>query len=109
MTLNEKMDLDHVVEVLIDGTVTDAYGVHAPEYVDDVLTDDTWSLMTGYTGQHGYNGPVMHNSEYIGGRMEHDILEGPGFYVAVPALWTDDEVDGEGTIEGWVVAYKPSA
>jgi hypothetical protein len=50
---------------------------------DDFYIDsDEWEAFSvGYTGQHGYNGAVMHASEYLGGRLAEDILESPGTYV----------------------------
>jgi hypothetical protein len=35
----------------------------------------------------------MHDSEYIGGKLERDILETPGVYVAVVASWSPDDGD----------------
>lgn len=62
-----------------------------------------WNLLTGYTGQCGYNGPVMHPSEYIGGGMERDILANPGWYV-VTAVMGDEDYEPY----GWAVAYLPA-
>lgn len=110
--LNEIMEFDHVVRVYKDGQITSVPNVFAPELYDEELqsADRPWQLMNGYSGQDRYRGPVMHNSEFIGGGMERDIRETPGLYVAVVANWTQpddddtdpDEYDG---IEGWVVAY----
>src|SRR5262245_35140668 len=66
-------------------------GIYAPEvYHDDVhdmLIDGIlhaeslwWEALTGYTGQYGYRGPVMHASEFVGGRLERDIRATPGVY-----------------------------
>lgn len=87
--LDGMMELDHVVRVHADGTGTDAEpGIYAPELYHDDNDDygpllSNWSLMTGYTGQYSYSGPVMHSSEFIGGRMAEDILAAPGLYVSV--------------------------
>ena len=59
-------------------------------------------LLTGYTGQCGYNGPVMHPSEYVGGGLERDILADPGWYVVTAVV---DDADWEAY--GWAVAYLP--
>jgi hypothetical protein len=48
----------------------------------------------------------MHNSEFIGGGLERDLLSEPGVYVTVVAGWTPGEEDDpeEGTIlEGWAI------
>src|ERR1035437_826512 len=103
-SLNDMMDFDHVVQVLPGGQVVDAQGVYAPSLYDDDLDDSSWSLMDGYSGQSGYSGPIMHNSEFIGGGLERDILAEPGYYVSLVNYGFDEE---EG--EGWAVAYKEAS
>lgn len=111
--LDDLMEFDHVVRVHADGTVTAAYDANdrrtwAPELQDyagdpELLgqaRSQGWSLMTGYTDQYGYNGPVMHSSEFIGGKMVRDILSTPGLYVALVL----NDADGEPS--GWAVAYQ---
>lgn len=86
--LNELMEMYCPVEIHADGTIT-THDALVPDYYDDELDGTDWELVSaGYTGQHGYRGPVMHNSEFIGGRMEADFRATPGVYVAVPAGWT---------------------
>lgn len=112
--LSEVMDFDHVVQVHDDGTVTSATGIYAPsldQWEDETgvwteeLDSSEWRLLSGYTGQYGHNGPMMHASEFIGGRMADDILSAPGYYVAIYPSCTD--AAGE-TVEAdsWAVAYK---
>jgi hypothetical protein len=104
-SLNDVMEIDHVIQVHEDGTITDApQNVWAPSLYDDELDDDRWSLMKGYSGQYSYSGPIMHPSEFIGGRMEDDIREAPGYYVALVNVDLDDE-EAEA---GWAVAYRPA-
>src|SRR5690242_12998131 len=94
--LDAVMEFGRVIRVHGDGTVTDNHGdVDAPEGVylrlnaDGQSPDDDyegspegWEPFTaGYTGQHGYGGPTMHRSEFIGGRLARDILSTPGYYV----------------------------
>lgn len=120
--LNDLMEFDHVV--LSDGTgyVTDApRNIYAPESIyGDVYGDNPnesvemsaqsagWQLFSkGYTGQYG-GGNIMHNSEFIGGHLEHDIRHTPGYYVACVVSWLDAETDEDETYqEGWVVLRKP--
>lgn len=107
------------IEVHEDGTVTRA-DEYAPEIVMEVdedgqhiHADDSdlheqaehagWELLTGWTGQSGYRGPVMHASEYLGGRMAEYILETPGIYTAV-VVETDDPEDDDAA--GWAIARK---
>lgn len=106
--LNEVMDFDHVVEVHPDGSVTDGpAGIYAPEisWEEQDVTPQGWSLLNGYSGQFWYSGPIMHPSEYIGGRMEWDILAEPGVYVA---LVVDSYPEGveESEPVGWAVAKR---
>jgi hypothetical protein len=128
--LNDIMEIDHVVRVHPDGTVTGAPGVYAPEVF--VFTDadgqvsrqedadmvarcesQGWEVMDGYSMQSGcgarYSGPVMHTSEYIGGRMEEDIRERPGLYVAcvVECLGPDRNASENEEPAGWVLLRKP--
>lgn len=107
--LHAVMEFGHVIRVHADGTVSDSPR-RAPEMdaVADTVSDG-WELLRGYTGQHGYNGPIMHASEFIGGSMARAILSTPGDYVALVAeYWTD--ADGnpldEPDADGWAVAFK---
>jgi hypothetical protein len=113
--LRNVMDFDHVIEVHEDGTVTDAASaIWAPEVsvvggdyrnpAIDAQSGRVWSLMTGYSGQYLYHGPIMHDSEYIGGRMADDILSEPGVYVAVVVSDNDAATEDETPDAGWAVA-----
>jgi len=122
MRLNDVMEFDHVVQVHPDGSVTDGpAGIYAPEVtVDldsegsmislnpaDIHLDSGWTLLNGYSGQHGYPGPIMDDAEFIGGGMERDILATPGVYVVV--VVTGLRPDGQTTdddLVGWAVARK---
>lgn len=121
-SLNDQMDFDHVIRITDDGTVADAPGEYAPEVVVECADDDAgsitaeaeaemvrnverqgWELMTGYTSQYGYRGPIMHASEHVGGDLERDIRATPGLYVVVEpiGMYTSEE-----QAIGWVVARK---
>lgn len=120
--LNEIMDFDHPVLVGPGGTITDKLpGVYAPEL--HMETDDDgqildeheqdyveqarrqgWELLTGWTGQYSYHGPVMHPSEFVGGALADHIRETPGIYVVVTVETDDDSEDAA----GWAVAYRPA-
>lgn len=128
-TLDDLMEFDHVIRVHPDGTITDENSVYGPEGIEmETLDDDAgsimesheiayaaaverqgWQLMRGYTGQYAAkrSNYVMHTSEYIGGRMEQDIRETPGLYVAI-VIETTDPKTGEFRNEaaGWAVAYR---
>lgn len=94
-TLNDLVEFDHPFTIHPDGTMTDGpRDLYAPDLTDDELDgDDRWRMVTGYSGQHGYSGPIMHNSEYLGGGMARDVLAHPGTYVVVVSryLCTDTE------------------
>lgn len=119
-TLNDVMEFDHVIRVAGNGAVSDVDNVYAPELL--IATDDDgqilpehdaelradaerqgWTLLTGFTGQYSYNGPLMHASEFVGGGLERHILSNPGLYCAV-AVEIDNDRDDEPA--GWVVAYR---
>lgn len=102
--LNEIMEFDHVIEVHEDGTITDRNDIYAPELYDGELVDESWSLLNGFSGQDRYAGPIMHQSEFIGGGMERYIRETPGIYVALVDYSLDDSEP-----EGWAVAYRQDA
>ncbi len=100
--LNDIMQFEHVIEVHEDGSITEPKGIWAPELFEDEIISKDWRFFTkGYSGQDSYSGPIMHNSEYIGGALERDIRETPGIYVAVVSYYSADneEIDAE----GWAV------
>lgn len=104
--LNELMDLDHVVTVHEDGTVSEPRNIWAPECLDGDVSSG-WSLLDGYSGQYRYSGPIMHESEFLGGRMADDILSTPGTYAVVVAYYSpedDDDSDSDLEVGGWAVA-----
>lgn len=128
--LNDQMDFDHVIRITEAGTVTEpSPAVSAPRVEVECLDDDAgsitkeaedamiamveeqgWELMTGYTGQYSYRGPIMHQSEYVGGGLEDDIRATPGLYVVVEptGLYPTEEAEercGDVPI-GWVIARK---
>ena len=97
-------DFDHPFRVTGEGTIADdVRGIYAPDVLDESF-EGPWEPVTGYSGQDRYSGPVMHNSEYLGGAMLRDMLEQPGIYVQVPCYWTEEDETDEGpTIEGWML------
>ncbi len=105
--LSDRMDFDHVIEVTEDGDIIDRPDIYAPNLYDGEVDDDAWTLLDGYSGQYRYSGPIMHNSEFIGGAMARDILDTPGVYVALVCYWPEEDADDEDiedNIEGWAVA-----
>lgn len=100
-TLNARMEIDHVIEVTDTGDVVDRSDMYAPSLYDSALeTTSEWTLLDGFSGQDRYSGPIMHASEYVGGRMATWILEHPGIYVALVDYPLDDTEP-----EGWAVAF----
>jgi endonuclease YncB( thermonuclease family) len=110
--MNE-IEFDHVFRVGEDGSISDApESLYAPELHDEELYGDGWEFFSaGYTGQYGYNGPIMHNSEQMGGQLERDVLATPGDYAMVVAYWSpEDGDDSEETIaEGWAVVRRDAS
>src|ERR1700756_4699835 len=125
-SLNDQMGFDHVIRITADGTVEDAPGEYAPEVTVECADDECgsitreaeaamiasveaqgWELMTGYTGQYSYRGPIMHRSEYVGGMLEDDIRSTPGLYVVVEptGIYSSEELEEANADEpiGWVI------
>lgn len=126
--LNQLMDFGHVVYVGRNADyepfVTDEWGTpdrHPEECIalwdpegegdpgDEKLRaaiPEGWTLLTGYTGQYGYHGAAMHDSEFIGGGLASAILEHSGFYVTSYLDWYDEgEHKEDPHTEGWIVSY----
>jgi hypothetical protein len=107
-TLNDLMQMDHVILVADDGAITEPQDVYAPELnigcnddgqisADDdrvmvaEALDQGWTVLKGWSGQYCYSGPIMHASEYVGGALEQHIRETPGYWVAtMPSLTNVD-------------------
>lgn len=116
--LHEAMEFDHVIFSFGDGRIADVVGIWAPvavqytdehgEWLDPVIEEfqgeQPWSLMNGYSGQYGYAGPWMHQSEFIGGGMARDILATPGIYVAIYPTILDEDGERQEP-DTWAVAY----
>lgn len=110
--LNSVMEFDTVIYSDGNGRVETVFAIWPPELYNYLgkdgkhhsALDGPWELMNGYSGQDSYSGPIMHDSEFIGGRMATDILETEGYYVALIANYFPEEEDGEIESEGWAVA-----
>lgn len=119
-TLNDVMEFDSVIRVNTDLTVTTEFlTVYAPDlydYANDASVSDEdldvsakaqgWTLLRGFTGQYSYSGPLMHESEYIGGGLADHILSHPGFYVAVAVETLNADGELQDQPAGWAVAYR---
>ena len=108
------MDFDHIVVVTARGHLLEAVGGgSAPDVLDPDNNATTisgypeWALITaGLTGQHGYRGPWLHDSEILAGGVatrvfEHAAEHGGGYYVALYATYSCEECGGAGLV------YKP--
>lgn len=112
--LNEVMQFETVYQVHPNGTITERHDLRAPDlnqYKGDDecwhehLDDTSWDLLTGWTGQYGYRGPMMHSSEFVGGRLAEHILSTPGLYaLLVPSVLDPDDPDAQP--DSWAIAYK---
>jgi hypothetical protein len=63
-----------------------------------------WAPVSGFSGQYGYRGPVMHASEQLGGGMADWVIENPGTYVVVAVECLSEE-GGDEDLEpaGWML------
>lgn len=94
------------------------------EYGDIFITADTpfidgknmpgapkWEFYSvGYTGQFGVkkSSPVMHASEYVGGRLAQDMITDGGTFAVVEVKAIGDLDTDEDDAVGWVVLRKSS-
>jgi len=110
MSLND-YEFGQVFAVFTDGHHSaHLTNMRAPECYHDEQTDinlcgaeSLWTPLTGYTGQDRYSGAVMHTSEFMGGRLEADILAEPGVYVMVVVEVLPDDENDEPEPAGWAV------
>lgn len=77
---------------------------HAPEGLYSEDAPEGWEFVEGYSMQYGYAGPVMHPSEFLGGKMARDVLSHAGVYVVVTVTDLDDGDEPEPY--GWAVLRK---
>lgn len=89
-TLNDRVEFDSPFYSHGDGRISDARGVYAPEVSDDE-THEPWTLLTGWTGQHGYNGATLHESEQLSGALAQHVLDTPGTYVVTTSMTSDHD------------------
>lgn len=104
-TLSDVMEFDTVIRVNENGTVDVLRDMNTPDLYDGYLMGDGWELLNGFSGQYGYSGPIMHESEFIGGGIARYILSTPGLYVSLVSYYTP-ETEEDDNIDGWAVAYK---
>lgn len=129
--LSRIADFDHIFCVDVHGNVFEpSYtGYWAPQAydIDSHATaiewgNEEWQLpLSGLTGQHGYDGPWLHDSEQIQGGVAEHVLAMPGYWVAIYAQHSPEcehvvptdgpdctcTDDAETTIEGWTMAHIP--
>jgi len=129
--LVRELEFDHVVELDSQGHIVHggirAIDVCVPEVLDaepnsiDIDGYPEWELITeGLTGQYGYSGPWLHDSEQMEGAVIDRVLEfarenGGGLYVAIYGSHTQEcwdgcdldicELEHEPMIEGWAIAH----
>lgn len=93
---------------VVTGQELDDLDPTLPHLPDDVHVDDVdvpgaipgWEAVSGYTGQHGYRGALMHPSEYFGGHLAFDTMMRPGLYGMVEPYFTCENYEtGELTEE----------
>lgn len=124
---NDRFAFDHPLQVLEDGSLaeperarelwTDELGIvdcdidgqigpaEEARWVRD-LNDAGWEPVTGYSGQYGYSGPIMHASEFLGGGMAESLAATPGTYVTIMVeTWPDTE-DAERDVVGWALLRR---
>lgn len=120
-----KWGMNTAIIVNTNGTVElsrdftpDVIGTQGPED-PTIESANAWTFWTrGMTGQHGYSGPEMHESEVLTAYGSRLILSAPGEYALVPVryecsegmcgdLWEDGESDcGDIHFESWCIIFR---
>lgn len=126
--LDRQVEFDLPFRVDEVGNVEVAGDVYAPDVFHDeqhsmtidgipYRDSEEWEALTGWTGQHGYNGPVMHQSEFLGGGLAQHVLDTPGVYVVVAVEVEEEwreatEAEAEawfnGTLTPLSISYRES-
>lgn len=115
----DSFEFDHPFTIHPDRSITDAIGtVYAPEVFHDddadiVIHGDGWKAITGFTGQYGYSGAVMHPSERIGRWLAEYMAglaaDGPVTFVVVAVECLPDEGDDDlPEPAGWAILHRPA-
>ena len=94
----------------VDGTVTEheGYDLEYLDYLDADMVDtpnaliEGWEPIRGITGQYGYNGAVMHPSEYIGAGLCKSMAEDGGMFYAEYVQSTNDDDN----LVGWCLLKR---
>lgn len=129
-SLNEIMEMDHVIYVDENGVVSESVsGVYAPEihleafwdsYEDAHVYPEHERDMVAHVEQQGWTvfnrrvshgvhlGPIIDSCYFIGGELEEIIRGETGYWVACPVEieHPDDEDGSTGQGAGWVLAHR---
>lgn len=104
-------------------TLSRADGIYAPEVVEldplhgllvdsYVIDRSPWRAVSGHSNQHGYGGPIMHASEFIGGGMADYLLstadDCPTYVVCEVAVTEHDDGCWD-DCEGWSAGHHEPA
>lgn len=119
--IDQEVEIDISFAIDENGNVVDTDDVvpevyyYGNEY--DIDISDAWEPISGFSGQQGYDGPVMHASEVMSGSdMEAYVREHPGTYAIVQPYdgnyddteeGTDEWYDDENRwLDGWMLIRK---
>lgn len=108
-------EFDHVFVLHDNGTITDARNMWAPTVThsdehDIDIEGEGWQAIVGLTGQYGYNGAVMHASEYVGvpvARLMHEMTADEPIVFALVVVTDPHAEEGTDDAVGWAIMYRP--
>ena len=109
-TIEQSNDIEFYQSFTFDGAniAPHDYTVPEVELIDgelEISPRQKWEPVTGYSGQHGYSGPIMHASEQFSPNVLQDMHERYGSHsiygLAVVESW-DDEHDEYDAV-GWII------
>ena len=100
--------------ISVDGAVNEHKGRYSEylDYLDADMIDapnpliEGWEPIRGITGQCGYNGAVMHPSEYIGAGLCKSMAEDGGTFYAELVQSNNDDDDDDGNLVGWCLLKR---
>lgn len=117
----QAQEFDHVWTIR-DSRIVDVDNLYAPSVMNDdseggdiEIESSEWEgVLRGWTGQHGYNGHVMHASEYIGEGIGQHIatLAADGFYDAFAVVTVEcypEDDDDQPEPAGWTIVGHRAA
>lgn len=109
-TLERSNDIEFYQAFTFDGAniMPNDYAVPEVELIDgelEISPQQNWIPMQGYSGQHGYSGPIMHESEQFSPNLLQDMHKqfGPHSIYGLAVVESYNEEFDEYDAAGWII------